>query len=631
MRKKAILLCLFGIACLFGCLAACSVQEDADSQFSFESIREKCEEMTQSDDLEDSDSLPQKTVGEYIAAVREGKVGTDSEQSEVLYHIIPAELFRNEGSRFYQGEAYSFYVDTSRSGNKYVSDVVIIDHNMSFEEMPFDETTGISTTDIVMCARKYSTKKEKDQWLTKESGNAKKKYFLYDLKMFVTAESEHEPGFCENMYEGDDDFLFWQEFTVSGLYLRGDGAEKVSQGDFLTSYGVTSYAETAEKRREEFPLQQSVFQTRLSDYRSTEIQCGEGEKQSYYVSGMAAEICPANIGSSVLVSDSARAVTYISDEGHEVRVTSRIGYFFLIEQEDEWIIVNGENDWQTASSEAFAVCFEKDFLFSDEQTKAEDGENSGYLLREDSVQKFSFIPQRNSDYIVSAGEGKLVRVGREVSGEYSDWAASQTYRFLTIESYSIEVKKEPGEGETDRFYTLNIDFSPAHFNVGKNVVQFTDTRDEFLSLTEFSEDYYYRFRCADERVFLRITDDTFSAAYATGNDFRVRLYKISAPYYLELVCDTSWTGAVEVICSRERDVTFYTSIASNPEIKLTICEGEEVVMPVLDSAPTGMKFAGWWEIGDDGSERLITKENIWSIEMAQFALYAKWEPNMTVS
>lgn len=617
-----------------GCSQSMIPPEAGD--FSIESVREECERMTASDDLDDSEGEKDAIVkvGDYIQAV-ENNGENVSRHSEYLYRIIPEEFFHHTGRWFYRGGAYSFFVESSAAAkNKYVSDVLILDHNFSV-----DENTSAITAEIRLFSRRYSTEQSENNWVSDLIGPSARKYYMGNLKLFSAVQNEHADNFYEEgYYKSGDEGLVIQtgSFLYNGLYEEKTSGKfsPVSKADFVYSTGDIYLESDRTERESQFPVYSSVFESGHANRQLAQKELCEGEEQFVYFNTKeyqaqdvqrvefekAAELAP--LRSNIYIGNSARMITYLNGGGSESRIAAMIGYVLYAADSKETRIINenGEYTDPASADEQDTIRHFYDEVAFEQVNEADEGENDGYLLREDSVQEFYFFADKNAQYKVDAGEDReLCIVDADGGGTATEWAAEHIYRFISNQTYRIAVRAEQGNFE-QRKYVLTIDFAPKDINIGENVLSFTDTNSEWFVLN-LPKNYIYRFDYSDPDVTLYVRDESLGMSYASGNGARFKKYEDS-PFYVEVHADEKITKEVTIFCYQERDVVFYMNGAEGPFVQ-TIRKGETVVLPEPSNLPNGLIFSGWWDAEDDSGKQ-ISAEDIWDIDALRIELFARY-------
>lgn len=87
------------------------------------------------------------------------------------------------------------------------------------------------------------------------------------------------------------------------------------------------------------------------------------------------------------------------------------------------------------------------------------GQNDGYLLESDSIQKFDFVPDRNGKYTISVDNDKEIAV---TSAEDNNITFSDAFsdRLESNTEYTITVRQKADTKMQSRLYKLNIEFTP---------------------------------------------------------------------------------------------------------------------------------------------------------------------------
>ena len=639
MRKRMITLLVIAAVLLTALFSMGFTLVSADS---YVADYDKFEEFTQDDDVEGVDSF---TVKDYIARVKSYGYSNDvALQSQHLYGIIPEELFHNEGTWFYKGYDYSFRVETGESmvaTARYVSEVVIVDHNFSV-----DENSAMIDLGVSLFTQAYNTILLNDgSWRSDLGGPTSRDYYLKNVKFTTVIENEHEKNYGDDgysMYEDGGLVIANSRVNYKGLYKEENTYSIVPLAAAGLSYaiGKIPILDTAVAIYDQFKMNISIFNSILAGFeeRTEEVSNGndkeiivfdskEAQRNDPQLAGYAraVELSPASGNPNLYIDDYAEMHTQLNNSDNETRINAMIGFYLYVDDgQDSYIIgEDGEPSDVVNMFEFKAQKYYYSYLAYERGDEAESGENEGYLLREDSVQEFEYSPDKNSNYTVSAGTDKLVQVVAP-NGTGTAWQPSISYKFITNNYYQINVKK--GSSFTAGSYTLSIDFTPDNAILGSNSVMFSNTDREYLTLS-LPQNNYYRFICSEPGVTMYIRDSLFEEAYDSGQDVRINKNS-SEIFYVEIYSEQKLTKTITIQCYKEKDLVYYTNTVEGVFTQ-PIRAGVSYTLPEPSITPTNMAFDGWWttenfaegtQIDDD------TIEEVWDIASSSIDLYAKWIP-----
>ncbi len=575
-----ILIVVFGCVLLLLCCGAGVYAESADD-FSFESVRAECKELTDDDVLE---GAPHYSGGEkmdlegYFDFLDERFYYDYPElQNIYIWRLIPKELFRHVGEWFYNGAGYSFYINTINPvpDREYYSDVAFIDNFYGFDQKSNEITVKLSVK-----AYHYKSYYDLNKvFRTDYNGNmTKNEYYITDVQLFTVLENEHALNCTDEGYdkfEDDGTIITQTRVNYGGLCEKYDSssAADILKGGLKFALGKIPVAGNLYKAYNTMwavtdKLKDICYEERTVDIESNNeknihtLPTKETQLQSEQ-EGLIRSVIASPADRGIMVNNYVEMITLING-AEPVRASVGAFYRLLIKSTHDSYIVAYENDNNTQDAcitlfDTFSADPDRylplgylhNDLFYDEGKiyDAREGANAGYLLASDSVQNFVFSPSRNGAYIISAGNNVIDEI-RE-GGEVVELTDDGKCKLICGKKYYIDVSCADENMDHNK-YDLEITFDPEIFEGDMHEIEVNHGETEYLKIIP-DKTGVYEFSLSEkvENMNFGIIDpatDYVEAVDQGTHDLSAYLIR-NKVYYFEI---NNSVSAVKKVCVNKR-------------------------------------------------------------------------------
>ncbi len=605
-----------------------------DDTFMFESVVEEAAALTATDELEGV------IIDEEVPTIKDFKQGllswefSLSEIKACLPCIIPQELLYHEGNWYYEGEEYTFYIETNLYFDTQIGKCVDLELLLIDYTFIFNENEGYIKTSVDIFAQCFQLALSDNDFFVLVNFSTNERYLLKDIKFLQGIANEHDYNYeDENYYSKRLDngvILRNTSLSYSGVSKRGNWDVIEDVGGSLLSCGlgiipifgdIISIIDTGLHITEvvaDEAMKTAVYNDNidLDIYPTREQQLNDSKYQTFIKAIQIDSFLDEGESTEVFINDYASILTILSDSVLETRAVQQVQYkiyrtssagVFYLNENGEFVEEN-ETYKNTYIKLKDAVLFEKDI----ELTL---GNNNGYLLSKDSVQDFTFTPIMNGMYGFTTNENYLIEIIGD--DEIKQFENNGLYRLIANKSYQIKVKFV-GKEMISRPYVLNIDFVPEIAVLGNNTITFIESNHEFLAL-DFSENGYYTFTVENVNYLITLYDEDFNIIEENKVEITARCE--NQKYYLKITSAQIFSGSTVVTCEKYCNVNFVTNTEQ-------VLEDYHLVPNAITQLPTplvspGYEFLGWW-LDSECINTEITAKNIDALNLADITLYAKW-------
>ena len=669
MNRKIKKLC-FSVLLLLLCtiVSIVSVKEVKAIEYNenvFDVVIDEAESLTQTDLLDGltDDDLVDVEIGDekvspditdfktYITS-KDLTTSISSDVKKCLENIVPLCLTYTPGSWYYEGEEYSFYIETKEKQtlddvdidedhidfemvSYFVSEVVIIDYDFGF-----NDSQEVISSSIDIFSRTFIWGLDiNDNYSIVIHKKPNTDYLLKNVGFVHECWNEHSSNLGDINYDINEDLgpiIRATQLSFSGAMERSDFDQftEMSKETLLFAIGQIPVLGTISSILDSAGKLVSIGD---SDYIAVDYNKGatidvgltksqqreEGVYTKIIHTAPFAIDMPSNAASlnkDLYINNNATFTSIFDDSLIEFRAKQTI-VFNLCKSDS----LSREYFYITKSGELIkddgVICVDK-FLKTSEKVMAEKkqileiGENQGYLLKGDSEQDFSFIPKYNGTYTFDVDNNKVVSfIHNDVVETFTE---SFSKELKDGEEYYLKVKCVTDDNYPC-IYNIGVAFSPNMALCGTNDLKFVSSSHEFLTI-DFLEHAYYRFAITEEKCWLSLLDENFVIIDENTKEISIKLE--GKKYYLKISSLEKLDCTISVKCTKEKKVSFVTNKEQTLNDYIYV-SGSPIVLP-NPNVPPGENFLGWWDNPDCFGEK-ITMYNIDNLNYADITLYAKWE------
>ena len=535
-------------------LSGAGVYAETAEEFTLDSIKSECKELTDYDVMEGAAPLANGDIPglkDYIDFI-DNHQETDYPdlQNDYIWRLIPKELFRHTGEWFYRGAGYSFYVHTLcpiPSRRDYYSDVAFIDNRYSYNKVTNEITVGVSIK-----AYSYNSYYDfNNTFHTEYYGTmTKMKYYLTDLQFFTVLKNEHELNNDDDGYSKFNDngtIITQTRVNYAGLcdkYDTSSGKDIIANGLKLAMGKIpfvknlyqayTIMWNVADTLKGVFYEERVVNIENNNERNIHTLPTREAQRESEN-EGLIRSVSASPAESGIMVNNYAEMITLING-AEPARVSAGVFYRLMIEEtydnyivsyrknNDDYLIENavvssfGDYNADKNSYPPICTLFNDKYFDEDRFYEASEGENDVYLLEPDSVHKYLFSPERDGDYNFTAERGFNITVsGKDISTKsditelVQELNRGKQYK-LFIKGDGVNYKKISG---------LNIKFAPEEFKAPSNAIKIGSGKVKYMSFVPDKTGLHeFDISSHDERVSLQVENTQNGSVEAYGNGSR---------------------------------------------------------------------------------------------------------------
>ena len=578
-----------------------------ESGFTISDIQDKCKDLTEDDSLEgelplgdDSDI----TLGDYITNMEAGTYYLESNrvvQMDHIHKIIPEELFRNVGNWFYSGKAYSFYVETwepHAGPNEYYSNVAIIDNTYEFKENIGEVKTGVklftkeyrsfySIPDGVFCSE--------------VSGETSKRFYLSDVQFFTNVKNEHDLNEGDIGYDKEKDngvIIQQTRLNYNGLYDIGTGftiKPALEKGiDIILgcvfdqlpglnlAYKIATEAESWVSILDESLYDKTKY---VSNGNEANINTNlTREQQKLSEGGYVRYVSVRPKESGLLINDAAEEITVVADGTTEANIVSGVSYYLYVDDiYEDYVITNSGKrivldesvkDNTDLAEEDLPIMTCTETVGFQQEDILKEGENEGYLLRDNSEQVFRFTPARNGNYKISTScndqsgnkitNDKKIVVKNDKNETIGSNEKSQELYLKNLEAnkeyiFDVQFFDRSADSNVTGRYNIIAEFSPQKAEVGDgNTRDIRAFENEYFSFEPDETGIYtLNLQTLNRNIIIRVDSLENGATEKTGNgDKTLSLYlSKDKEYYFVFTNNTDNAESIRLILNKGEEIS----------------------------------------------------------------------------
>ncbi|MDE6029265.1 MAG: hypothetical protein K2F90_02960 [Clostridiales bacterium] len=455
------------------------------SNFDPNSVEDKCAQLSATDLLEGGvdEYGNEQTLEDYMNRMKDNPYAYET-HADLIYRIIPIELFVNACEYFHRGIEYSFYIRTKVDswGGKMISEVFIIDNVFSI-----DMLTNTARIKLQTYAATYATISHPNPAVgivtQRLFDDTEWEYSLHNVKFYAGLMNEHTLNKNDVGYDMQSDVgsvitqtrlnytelkrsetnsaepLFTQMFSIAIGYIPyvGDVIGYIEDAvDLAVAIGECHVVNV------EYVVHDN--EDNIFDFATRENQpevYGEYLKFAF--------VKPQN--DNVLASDYAELIAKFSHTENATRIVMGVYYdlsIFKLYDGYQYLYFDGNKcnaqDYYSSTDKSGYKQFNTQFsqVVFQKQEKATEGDNYGYLLTEDSEQVFKFVPNKNGDYVIDVNDEKKVYY----TYNNAEHNTNLVYGAQKEDEILIYVRNSAQSNNLGR-YSLNIRFNPDSIQVGQ--------------------------------------------------------------------------------------------------------------------------------------------------------------------